>query len=142
MARYITRPALPNHINDVLVPFLERVKEKHDKQSPEGHCFDKVAEFRLEAAPNIDHPARGRSAARDVPAEERTDLRPRDRGTRPRRHGPRAQEEKITKLESELAAAHVVIAAQDSLIDAYANEVEAPPRAAALGEGRSWVAEP
>ncbi|QXG77488.1 hypothetical protein KUM42_08285 [Modestobacter sp. L9-4] len=37
----------------------------------------------------------------------------------------RDQEAKITKLESELAAAHVVVATQDSLIDAYANEVEA-----------------
>ncbi len=35
-----------------------------------------------------------------------------------------AQQTKIAKLESELAAAHVVIATQDSLIDAYANEVE------------------
>jgi predicted nucleic acid-binding Zn-ribbon protein len=35
----------------------------------------------------------------------------------------RAQESKITKLESELAAAHVIVATQDSLIDAYAKEV-------------------
>jgi len=54
VARYITRPALPNHINDVLVPFLKRVKDKHDKESPEGHCFDNLAEFRLEASPDID----------------------------------------------------------------------------------------
>lgn len=54
VARYLTRPALPDHINNVLVPFLKRIKDKHDRDSPEGHCLEKVAEFRLEATPDID----------------------------------------------------------------------------------------
>jgi hypothetical protein len=54
VARHLTRPALPDAVVEVLVPFLTRIKDKHDKNSDEGRCLDKVAEFRLEAVPDID----------------------------------------------------------------------------------------
>lgn len=54
VARYLTRPALPNGVVEVLAPFLVRIKDKHDKSSEEGRCLDKVAEFRVEAVPDID----------------------------------------------------------------------------------------
>jgi chromosome segregation ATPase len=50
----------------------------------------------------------------------------------------RTLEMKLAKLKSELAAAHVVIATQDSLIEAYANEVEALRRQ--LTEAKSILA--
>ncbi|HVB43657.1 MAG TPA: hypothetical protein VNF47_13260 [Streptosporangiaceae bacterium] len=55
ISRYLTRPALPNPINAVLSPFVNRIAEKHDKQSAEGRCAHKVSELRLEATPDIDH---------------------------------------------------------------------------------------
>jgi hypothetical protein len=54
VARYLTRPALPDHINNVLKPFLRRIAERHDRDSPEGHCLSQVSELRLEAFPDID----------------------------------------------------------------------------------------
>lgn len=38
ISRYLTRPALPDPINAVLLPFVKRIAEKHDKQSAEGRC--------------------------------------------------------------------------------------------------------
>ena len=55
ISRYLTRPALPNHINEVLSPFVKRIAEKHDRQSAEGRCAHSVSEMRLEATPDIDH---------------------------------------------------------------------------------------
>jgi hypothetical protein len=55
ISRYLTRPALPDPINEVLSPFVKRVGNKHDKKSPEGRCLYKVSELRLEATPDIDH---------------------------------------------------------------------------------------
>lgn len=57
VSRYLTRPALPDHINVVLKPLLQRISQRYDKNSPEGRCLSKVAEFRLEAAPHLDAPA-------------------------------------------------------------------------------------
>jgi hypothetical protein len=55
ISRYLTRPALPDPINEVLAPFVKRIGDKHDKHSPEGRCVYKVSELRLEATPDIDH---------------------------------------------------------------------------------------
>ena len=55
VGRYLTRPALPDPINEVLSPFVRRVAEKHDRQSSEGRCAHKVSEMRVEATPDIDH---------------------------------------------------------------------------------------
>jgi hypothetical protein len=57
IGRYLTRPALPTHINDVLAPFLRRISERHDRDSPEGRCLSQVSEFRLEASPDLDSAA-------------------------------------------------------------------------------------
>lgn len=54
VGRYLTRPALPNEINQVLSPFVKRIAEKHDRQSPEGLCAHSVAEIRLEGTPHLD----------------------------------------------------------------------------------------
>lgn len=56
VSRYLTRPALPDDINNVLKPFVLRIGEKHDRQSPEGRCANNVAELRVEASPDIDAP--------------------------------------------------------------------------------------
>lgn len=55
ISRYLTRPALPDAIIEVLSPFVKRIAEKHDKQSPEGRCAHMVSELRLEATPDMDH---------------------------------------------------------------------------------------
>lgn len=55
VGRYLTRPALPDPINEVLAPFVRRIAEKHDRESAEGRCAHKVSELRLEATPDIDH---------------------------------------------------------------------------------------
>lgn len=57
IGRYLTRPALPDAINDVLSPFVRRIADKHDKQSAEGRCVHKVAELRIEATPDLDDEA-------------------------------------------------------------------------------------
>lgn len=54
VARYLTRPAMPDHVNAVLRPFLERISQRYDRNSAEGHCLNQVAEFRLEASPDVD----------------------------------------------------------------------------------------
>lgn len=56
LARYLTRPALPDPINEVLSPFVSRLKEKHDRRSVEGRCAYLVSELRVEAAPDLDAP--------------------------------------------------------------------------------------
>lgn len=53
VSRYLTRPALPDPINEVLSPFVKRLAEKHDRNSAEGRCVYKVMEIRLEATPDI-----------------------------------------------------------------------------------------
>lgn len=56
ISRYLTRPALPDPVNKVLLPFVRRIAEKYDRQSPEGRCAHKVSELRVEATPDIDSP--------------------------------------------------------------------------------------
>ena len=51
VSRHFTRAALPDPIVDVLRPVLERMKDKHDKQSPEGQCIALVASLRVEVDP-------------------------------------------------------------------------------------------
>jgi hypothetical protein len=55
ISRYLSRPALPDPVNDVLSPFVKRIAEKHDRESAEGRCAHKVSELRVEATPDIDH---------------------------------------------------------------------------------------
>jgi hypothetical protein len=55
ISRYLTRPALPDPVNEVLSPFVRRIAEKHDRESAEGRCAHKVSELRVEATPDIDH---------------------------------------------------------------------------------------
>lgn len=55
VSRYLTRPALPDAINRVLAPFVKRIAEKHDRNSPEGRCAHRVSEMRLHATPDLDH---------------------------------------------------------------------------------------
>jgi hypothetical protein len=55
ISRYLTRPALPDPVNEVLSPFVKRIAEKHDRESAEGRCAHKVSELRVEATPDIDH---------------------------------------------------------------------------------------
>jgi hypothetical protein len=55
ISRYLTRPALPDPVNEVLSPFVKRIAEKHDRESAEGWCAHKVAELRVEATPDIDY---------------------------------------------------------------------------------------
>jgi hypothetical protein len=57
VSRHFTRAALPDHIVDVLRPVLKRMKDKHDKQSPEGRCIALVSNLRVEANPDLDHDA-------------------------------------------------------------------------------------
>jgi hypothetical protein len=54
VSRYLTRPALPDPINEVLSPFVKRLAEKHDRNSAEGRCTYKVMDLRLEATPDLD----------------------------------------------------------------------------------------
>ena len=58
ISRYLTRPALPDPVNEVLAPFVKRIAEKHDRESAEGRCAHKVSELRVEATPDIDHESR------------------------------------------------------------------------------------
>jgi len=55
ISRNLTRPALPDAINEVLRPFVKRLATKHDKQSAEGRCAHLASELRLEATPHMDH---------------------------------------------------------------------------------------
>ena len=55
ISRYLTRPALPDPVNEVLAPFVKRIAEKHDRESAEGRCAHKVSELRVEATPDIDY---------------------------------------------------------------------------------------
>ena len=57
VSRHFTRAALPDPIVDVLRPVLQRMKDKHDKQSPEGRCIGLVATLRVEAYPDLDDAA-------------------------------------------------------------------------------------
>jgi hypothetical protein len=55
ISRYLTRPALPDPVNEVLAPFVRRIAEKHGRESAEGRCAHKVSELRVEATPDIDY---------------------------------------------------------------------------------------
>ena len=55
ISRYLTRPALPDPVNEVLAPFVKRIAEKHGRESAEGQCAHKVSELRVEATPEIDY---------------------------------------------------------------------------------------
>lgn len=57
LSRFLARPALPDAVNDVLLPFVKRIRDRYGKQSAEGRCTQKVAELRLEATPDLDHAA-------------------------------------------------------------------------------------
>lgn len=52
--RFLTRAALPDHVVRVLVPFVKRLKDRHDKNSAEGACLAQVQEVRVEADPDMD----------------------------------------------------------------------------------------
>ncbi len=54
VGRYLTRPALPDHVNDVLRPLAKRMLEQADKESPEGRCIRLLDEIRVEGDPDID----------------------------------------------------------------------------------------
>jgi hypothetical protein len=56
VARYLIRPALPDDLVLALVPFVDRVKNKHDRESDEGRVLRLVSEFRLEAYPEVEAP--------------------------------------------------------------------------------------
>jgi hypothetical protein len=53
VSRHFTRAAIPDPVSEVLRPFLSRMKERHDRQSPEGRCIAKVANLRLEGVPDL-----------------------------------------------------------------------------------------
>lgn len=55
-SRHFTRPALPDDVVTVLRPFLERMQERHDRDSSEGRCIEKIATLRLEAIPDLGAP--------------------------------------------------------------------------------------
>ena len=55
ISRYLSRPALPAPVNEVLSAFVKRIAEKHDRESAEGRCAHKVSELRVEATPDTDH---------------------------------------------------------------------------------------
>ncbi len=57
ISRHFTRTALPDAVCDVIGPFLSRIKEKHDRFSPEGRCIGLIATLRIEATPDIDDPS-------------------------------------------------------------------------------------
>lgn len=57
LTRYLNRPANPDDVNDVLRPFVKRIKDRHDRQSDEGQVLRLVSDVRIEAAPNMDDPA-------------------------------------------------------------------------------------
>lgn len=54
VSRHLTRVALPESIVTVLRPVLERMKDRHDRNSPEGRCINRLASIRLEVFPDID----------------------------------------------------------------------------------------
>jgi hypothetical protein len=54
VSRHLTRIAFPDAVSRVLAPVLERMRERHDRHSPEGQCIAKVTTLRLEAAPDLD----------------------------------------------------------------------------------------
>ena len=57
VSRHFTRIALPDTVCKVLAPFLQRIKDKHDRQSDEGECISRIAMLRIEATPDFDDPA-------------------------------------------------------------------------------------
>lgn len=57
VSRFLTRPALPDEVNEILAPFLRRIKDRYDKRSAEGRCPQKVAEMRVEADPDFESSA-------------------------------------------------------------------------------------
>lgn len=54
VSRHFTRTAFPENVSKVLQPLGERMRDRHDRQSPEGRCIAKVASIRLEAVPRWD----------------------------------------------------------------------------------------
>ena len=53
VSRHFTRVALPNSVSEVLRPFLQKMKEKYDRNSPEGECIGKIASLRIEGTPSL-----------------------------------------------------------------------------------------
>lgn len=54
IGRYLTRPALPDHVNDVLKPLADRMLQQVDKDSAEGRCFRALDEIRVEGSPHLE----------------------------------------------------------------------------------------
>lgn len=54
IGRFLSRPALPDHVSQVLRPMGELIQKRHDKHSPEGACWRLVTELRVEASPDLD----------------------------------------------------------------------------------------
>lgn len=54
VGRHLSRAALPDHVSNVLAPLLRRMKDRHDKDSPEGRCISLVKQTRVEALPGMD----------------------------------------------------------------------------------------
>jgi hypothetical protein len=53
IARHFTRFAFPDDVSRALAPFLNKIKKKYDKESPEGRCARLIDTFRLEANPDF-----------------------------------------------------------------------------------------
>lgn len=54
LVRHLTREAFPDHVNEALQPLATRLRQRHDRTSPEGDCLRRVAETRLDADPSMD----------------------------------------------------------------------------------------
>lgn len=54
IGRFLSRSALPDDVNMALKPLAALIQKRHDKNSPEGHCWNIVDELRVEATPDLD----------------------------------------------------------------------------------------
>lgn len=54
VSRHLTRVALPDKVSRVLAPFLQRMRDRHDRRSPEGQCIARVGSLRLVASSGVD----------------------------------------------------------------------------------------
>lgn len=52
--RHFSRFAFPDDVSEIMRPLRSRMKEKHDKGSPEGSCASMVQTIHLEASPLFD----------------------------------------------------------------------------------------
>jgi hypothetical protein len=56
LSRKASRFAFPDDFNEYVAPLAKRLREKHDKQSPEGNALRALAEVRVMAEPHWDAP--------------------------------------------------------------------------------------